>query len=425
MKTTKRIFLIATAAALAIFSLGCSFNVTTAKIDDAIMTTNLDDNGAPVDEVVSYPTDAAMLYTSAKILNAPDNTQIRIVWTYVTGDQKMDEITLDSGTLSDRYIYSSFEPTAALPEGDYQVEYFVEDRTEADATVKFVVVAAESKPVASTDGAYVEDVHMTSMIDESGLPVDTITSVGATGTWYVSAILRNTQADTIIHYVWYDTNGEVIDSYDFDPQGATDVYISGTLELTTTAPDGTYLVEVYLDDATEPAASVNFAVGEDAAKSDAVSADYTLYSQSEGGFSIQYPSDWIVTEVKESKVAAFYPQEYAIADENDVNAVVVIALPGSAKGYTLDSAMESWVSQTVDEKLENYVNVSQTTSTVNGNDVSVFEYSWSRDGYDLYTIDFLLVSGENLYVITFTATQKVVDLLYPYVEQMVLTFNIL
>ena len=75
MKTAKQILRFTIAAALSIVLLGCSFNVTTAKIEDAIMTNSIDENGAPGEEVVSYSADAATLYASAKVRNAPDNTK--------------------------------------------------------------------------------------------------------------------------------------------------------------------------------------------------------------------------------------------------------------------------------------------------------------------------------------------------------------
>lgn len=425
MKTAKQILRFTIAAALSIFLLGCSFNVTTAKIEDAIMTNSIDENGVPGDEVVSYPADAATLFASAKVRNAPDNTKIRIVWTYITGNQNMDEITLDSGTISDRYIYSSYEPTALLPEGDYQVEYFVEDRTEPDATTKFVVVAAEGKTATNLDGAYIEDAHMTSFMDDNGIPADSITTVPSSGIWYVSAILRNTQADTMIRFIWYDTTGSQIDSYDFDPQGATDSYIFGTLELTSVAPDGQYWVEIYVDNAATPAATVTFSVGDAAVSSDAANVDYTQYTQKEGGFSIAYPSDWNLLEMKANTAASFYPTAYMIDGYSDANTVVVLALPGSAKGYTLDSALESWISSTEDDGLTNYQLVQSATDTVNGNDVAIYAYSWTDAGFDLNTIDFLMIKGDDLYLITFTGTSEDFNALYPYVQQMVLSFQIL
>ena len=102
-----------------------------------------------------------MLYTSAKLQSAPDHTQIRIVWAYVTGEQVIDEVILDSGTISDRYIYSNLEPTAPLPEGDYRVDYFIDDNKEPAARVEFTVTAA-GNTAATADSAFISDMHMIS-----------------------------------------------------------------------------------------------------------------------------------------------------------------------------------------------------------------------------------------------------------------------
>lgn len=260
MKGKNRIILLVVAAMLTIFTLGCSFNFSTAKIEDAIMTTSIDDNGMPSDAVTSYSADASALYSSAKILNAPDNTKIRIVWTFTTSGEQFDEATLDSGDISDRYIFASYEPSGPLPEGDYKVEYYVEDREEPDATVEFTVTAAANEAVAPTDGAYLEEMHMASYMEADGLPAEYITTVATTGTWYATAILRNTQPDTTIRFVWYDSQGYVIDDYALDPQGATDVYVAGTLTLNSAAPEGEYRVELYIDDATQPAGTIDFSV---------------------------------------------------------------------------------------------------------------------------------------------------------------------
>ncbi|MEA4913177.1 MAG: PsbP-related protein [Christensenella sp.] len=420
----KRILLIAVAAVLAVFAVGCSVSVSTAKIEDAIMTTSIDAEGKPGDEVVSFPADAAVLYTSAKLMNAPDNTQIRIEWTYVTGNQLIDSIVLDSGNIASRYIYSNLEPTQALPEGDYQVQYFVDSREEPDATVKFVVVAAENK---TTDAnlPYLEDTHMTSGIDATGMPIDTVTSVASSGTWYVSSILRDAQADTMIYYVWYDTNGNRIDQVEFDPQGATDVYIFGSFALTSIAPEGQYRVEVYINDATAPAAYVDFNVNNIVSDNAASDVKMAIYKQTEGGFSIRYPESWEMQEFTDSMLAWFYPAEYAIDGESDINNVFVVAVKGSAAGYTTETALKSWIDETVAENHENYTYVDQSIDNVNGRDIASYAYQWTKDGYSLSTIDFIIVDGDNLYAITFTATNDAFETLYPYVEQMVLSFQIL
>ncbi len=420
----KRRLLLAVAILFAIFTVGCNLSVSTAKIQDAIMTTSIDENGVPGEEVVSFPADVQTIYTSAKLMNAPDNTKIRIDWTYVTGNQPIDSITFDSGDIASRYIYSDFSPSSILPKGDYQVQYFIDDREEPDATVKFVVVDAENI-VAATDAAFLEETHMTSGVDASGYPMDTVTSVPPTGTWYVTSILRNTQPGTMIHYVWYDTNGNVIDTVDFDPQGAKDVYIFGSFELTGIAPEGQYRVEVYIDDASTPAETVDFSVENITNDSAASSGQYANYQQTEGGFSVNYPKGWEMMEFVDSNMAWFYPAEYSIDGENDVNSVIVLSVKDSVSGYTTESALQSWIDETVAENHENYTYLDQSIDNVNGNDIASYAYSWTRDGYSLYTMDFLIVNGNDLYVVTFTATSEDFNTLYPYVEQMVLSLQIL
>lgn len=414
MKHTKKVLCLLAAIIFALSAASCSF--TTAKVEEAMMTDTIDENGAPGSEVTSYEADAAMLYASAKLMNAPDNTQVRIVWTYIDANQVVAEVTIDSGDIASRYIYSNLEPTSELPVGQYKVEFFVEDKKDPDATATFSVIPA---PPTS-----IEDAHMTSYMEAGGEPTDTITSVDPTGTWYVSAILRHTKPDTTVRFIWLDTNGAIIDDYTFDPQGLSDIYIGGTLTLSQVAPDGTYQVEIYLDDNATPETVVSFDVKAiNPQTSSAADGDYTLYSQTEGGFSIMYPTDWMDVGIPESLAAGFYPEEYAIDGEDEVNAVIVVKVPDL--GYSTQEALDEWIAETEAENNQDYVSLDSTIEQVNGRDMAMYAYSWTRSGYSLYTFDFLVVNGLDLYVISFTSTRDALNTLYPFVEQMVLSFQIL
>ncbi len=415
MKTKKQILLVAVAVLLAVFAVGCSFSVSTAKIDSAIMTDSIDSQGKPGNEVTSYSADTMSLYTSAVIRNAPDHTQIRIVWTYVSGDQQIYEVKLDSGTISDRYISSSLDTSVQLPTGDYKVEYFVEKREVPDAVVNFTIVAAD---------ASLEDAHMTTNMDESGMPVDSIDTVLPAGTWYVSAILRNGKADTKVQFVWYDINGDVIDQYYFDPQGKTDIYIFGSLELNSIAPAGDYRVELYLDDATAPSTTVSFTVSDLMSENDTDLGAYTPYSQKANGLSMEYPSNWAIYESNDKSVVWFYPEEYAVKDEDDINALLLIILKGSGAGYTADTVLQEWIDETEADNLEDYQFVDKATDTLNGKDISALIYGWTKGDYTLYTMDFLILDGDDLYILTFTAEADKLDELFPYVEKAVMSFQL-
>jgi len=267
MKTLKRIALLFLAAVLVLFSAGCSCNFSTATIAEAIMTDSIDENGMPGETVDFYYADTPMLYTSAKILNAPDNTEIRVVWAYVTGQEVMDEVFFDSGTITDRYIYSYFEPTELLPEGDYRVDYFIGGNKEYAARVEFTVVAAIAEtdsydvPMNWTpfvDSTIFSSVNMTSGIDEYAAPFDTIYSVLTTDTWYVSAILLGPDSDSIYYFAWYDIYGTVLDVVEVDLTGTTDTYLYSYLPANATSPEGVYAVGIFIDEATEPSAVITF-----------------------------------------------------------------------------------------------------------------------------------------------------------------------
>jgi hypothetical protein len=368
--------------------------------------------------VASFPADVEIVYAAATLRNAPDNTQVLVVWSYVTGgDQQIDQVLIDSGDIADRYIYSSYQPTALLPAGDYKVEFFIADREEPDAVATFSVT-----PVP----AYLEDVHMTSYMDEGGMPVDTITVLPTTGVWYVSAILRNANADTILRFAWYDTTGSVIDEYTFDPQGETDIYIGGSLSLAQVAPEGIYSVDLFIDDEIEPAASVSFEVKEVSESAESPdSAAFATYTQPNGGYQLDYPTDWILLEIADSYSIFVYPEAYEIVNEDDLNGALIGVSQGSAYGYTTETILDQWILETEDEGNENYMYVDSGIESVNGHDMAMFAYSWSRSGYSLYTFDFLVVEDSDLYVISFTMTTDATADLYPYLEQIVRSFNLL
>ena len=117
----------------------CSF--TTANIQNAHMTTALDDKGGPADSVDSYKTDAEEFLISAELHNAPDHTAVRFVWRYLPEDVKITEMPLDSGELTDRYISCNLTNDGPWPEGAYAVEIYLEDQTKPVETVNFTVKA--------------------------------------------------------------------------------------------------------------------------------------------------------------------------------------------------------------------------------------------------------------------------------------------
>ena len=86
----KVITLISVLLALVFFA-GCSFSFTTANVTNAVMATDVDKGGKPLDIVTEYAQDAAKFVVSAVLNNAPENTQVKFVWNYLTEKQKIKE----------------------------------------------------------------------------------------------------------------------------------------------------------------------------------------------------------------------------------------------------------------------------------------------------------------------------------------------
>ncbi|MPM81029.1 hypothetical protein SDC9_128080 [bioreactor metagenome] len=210
-----------------------------------------------------------------------------------------------------------------------------------------------------------------------------------------------------------------------NPEGATDVYIFGSFQVSNEAPEGQYRVEIRIDDQSDPAATVDFNVSASAANQSADSGTYTLYSQKEGGFSFQYPSNWVLQEYPENFGAMIYPAEYVVENENDINTVFVYADKGTGAGYTTETLLQGWIDETEAGAIENYAYVAKGIDTINGREIASYSYSWTRGDYALYTTDVLILNGEDFYVLSLTATQDVYPTIYPLFEQMAISMKIL
>jgi uncharacterized protein YxeA len=134
MKKTVFILLLIAMIVLA----GCSVNFTTANITDGTMSSEVQD-GAPADKVEVYAQDAPALYAFGILNNAPAETTIRFVWNYVTEPQEIYEVEFTTEDQSVIYVYSELTNDGLWPIGDYNVEIYVDDRTDPDVTIDFSV----------------------------------------------------------------------------------------------------------------------------------------------------------------------------------------------------------------------------------------------------------------------------------------------
>ncbi|MBN1624702.1 MAG: membrane lipoprotein lipid attachment site-containing protein [Clostridia bacterium] len=129
---------IVTFLVIALLLTGCSFSFTTANITEPGMTSAIVD-GAPVDTITEYTSDVPQFFAYGILNNAPDSTDIRFVWNYLTEPQIIDEVSFSSEGESGIYVYSTLTNDGLWPLGDYSVEMFIDDREEPDAVIEFSV----------------------------------------------------------------------------------------------------------------------------------------------------------------------------------------------------------------------------------------------------------------------------------------------
>ncbi len=108
----------------------------------------------------------------------------------------------------------------------------------------------------SFSSANVKNALMTTAVDENNQPVDSVTEFDVGATAYLSAELHNAPDDTTITFVWY-YEGEELDSVSIDNQGLSDTMLSSNIVV---PMEGSYTVEVYIDDREDPDQTVEFIV---------------------------------------------------------------------------------------------------------------------------------------------------------------------
>ena len=91
----------------------------------------------PVNKAETFTPTAEIIYAVAKLNNAPDETKMRAVWSYLEGE--VTEITSKELTASGtRWLgFSLTKPTNNWPEGQYKVDLYLGDVLKT--TVNFTV----------------------------------------------------------------------------------------------------------------------------------------------------------------------------------------------------------------------------------------------------------------------------------------------
>lgn len=115
---------------------------TTAHFSEATMALGVDADNKPVDPTTVFSIDTPEIFCSAKLSNAPDDTEISSSWLYVKGEMadltnyEIGNYTLTTG--GTQYIqFSLTQPDNGWPRGEYKLILTI-DGKEAE-TLEFSV----------------------------------------------------------------------------------------------------------------------------------------------------------------------------------------------------------------------------------------------------------------------------------------------
>jgi|GEM_PF-836566 len=109
---------------------------STASITNAQMTTGIDANYSPINNVTRFPVNT-MVYVTADLNKAPVDTSITFVW-YGNG-RILDSVTIGNEGVTDAPIYSNLPPEMTTQSGKYSVEIYIDDRADPDTVTEFQV----------------------------------------------------------------------------------------------------------------------------------------------------------------------------------------------------------------------------------------------------------------------------------------------
>ncbi len=214
--------LLASAVALmtVLVGAGCSGEVsfTTASLSEATMALGADADARPLNPTDTFSVDTPEIFCSAKLSNAPDETEILSEWVYVKGElQGYNDHVIDTYTLTtegSRYVVFSMErPDAGWPVGEYKLVLYIDGKEEL--SVDFTVTDASNpfsatpSPTAPTQSApALTEVTMALGVDANSQPVSP-TSVFAQDTpeIFCTALVVNVDEPVEIVSEWYYLTG--------------------------------------------------------------------------------------------------------------------------------------------------------------------------------------------------------------------------
>jgi hypothetical protein len=283
--------------------LACEFSLSSAAITNAVMAKDArGENFDPVGVTDAYPFDQSKFHAIVTVSNAPSDTALKAVWTAVdVGSVAAPNTRIDQAevkTQGSRNVDFTLAPDGdRWPPGTYKVDIYLNDKL--DRSLNFTVAAPPPTPTPSPRPPTSTPVpptrtpsapstspasqtcpplppaavhpsgvisNVTMALDARGTtkdPVNPTTVFPPTATFHAVVATQNAPANTMFTATWFatdigapDCNVE-IETAELTTDGTRN--IDFTLSPKTVWPNGTYRVEISVDDVLDQV--VSFTVG--------------------------------------------------------------------------------------------------------------------------------------------------------------------
>lgn len=117
---------------------GGSCSVTTARLTETAMASMVDpETMQAVSKTDRFRPDTPVIYATALLKNAPEDTLITAKWYYVTEDIDIASVDIESTETNQYVSFSLSRPDNGFPVGDYEVALYIDG--ELSETLKFSV----------------------------------------------------------------------------------------------------------------------------------------------------------------------------------------------------------------------------------------------------------------------------------------------
>jgi len=292
---------IMTAALITIFciSLIPIFSACTPKLtfEDIVISSSIeDDTYEPLDTKTEFEVSAEHIYATVKYSGTKGGDNWRFKWTNLdTGETALDKEDQYDKDQKENYFEGIIESeifpldeSSIIPYGDYKVEFYNNGELTKTATFKV------NKPQVK-----ILEVSLANQVDQNNAPVTTTQEFKSNETVYACVKVDYQIIGNTLKAQWKSSTGELlnegkddltVDYYSPSYRASSFQWATGFI------PEGTYKVEIYLND--NLYGSFDFEVTSEVAEVAVTFDQGNKYSSTDFGFTITIPDNWTYEESK-------------------------------------------------------------------------------------------------------------------------------